>query len=279
MQENNSLISIIIPCYNDAEFIEQAVLSALNQTYLYKEVIVIDDGSNEETKIVLKKLEPKITKLVTQENKGQSTARNVGIRKAKGEYILVLDSDDFFELSFCEKAVKLFEGNDTVKIVTCQANLIFDKAKSYVLTPSGGTITNFLLFNSALGTSMYRKKDWEFCGGYDQSMRQGFEDWEFFIRILKNDGVALVIQEPLYNYRIRDDSTTSVANKIKYELLNYIYTKHKDLYKLHFDLFVSHLLSRIEREELEKIKNTKRIDFKLGKAILRPLRFFKSFIR
>ena len=277
--ENAPLISIIIPCFNDAEYIEQAVLSALNQTYSYKEVIVVDDGSDLETKTVLKKLEPFITKLITQENKGQSTARNVGIRESKGKYILALDSDDYFESSFCEKAVALFQQKEIIKIVTCQANLIFDKAKSYVFTPNGGTIANFLLVNSALGTSMYKKTDWESCGGYDETMRNGFEDWEFFIRLLKNEGVAEVIQEPLYNYRKRIDSTTSAANKMKYELLNYIYNKHQDLYKLHFNLFVSHLLSRIEGEEFEKIKNTKRIDFKLGNAILSPLRFIKSLRR
>ena len=93
----DSLISIIIPCYNDAQYIEQAVNSALNQTYINKEVIVIDDGSNFETKAVLKKLEPKITKLITQENKGQSTARNVGIREAKGNYILQISKGNTTE--------------------------------------------------------------------------------------------------------------------------------------------------------------------------------------
>ena len=90
------LVSIIIPCYNDAQYIEQSVQSALDQTYPYKEIIVVDDGSNVETKAVLKKLESKITLLITQENQGQSTARNVGIKATKGDFILVLDSDDYF---------------------------------------------------------------------------------------------------------------------------------------------------------------------------------------
>jgi glycosyltransferase involved in cell wall biosynthesis len=87
--KNNDLISIVIPCYNDAEFIGQAVDSALNQTHLNKEIIVVDDGSNEETKIVLKSLKHKIDKLITQENLGQSTARNNGIKQANGSFILV----------------------------------------------------------------------------------------------------------------------------------------------------------------------------------------------
>ncbi len=279
MKFNLPLISIIIPCYNDVQYIEQSVNSALNQTYSNKEVIVVDDGSNRETKEVLKKLAPKITKLITQENQGQSTARNVGIKEAKGEYILVLDSDDFFESTFSEKAIAVFLKKNELKIVTCQANLIFKHGLSVVYTPKGGSILDFIFSNSALGTSMFKKGDWNFCGGYDESMRKGFEDWEFFIRLLKSGGEAEVIQEPLYNYRKGKDSTTLKANKIKYELLKYIYFKHKELYKENYELFVSHLLFRLQREEKEKIKNTQRLEFKIGKAILKPIRWVKSLVK
>lgn len=275
MEENKPLISIIIPCYNDAQYIEQAVSSALNQTYPNKEVIVVDDGSSEETKKVLKKIAPQITKLITQENQGQSTARNVGIKEAEGEYILLLDSDDFFEPTFCEKAWAFFLNNTEVKLVTCQANLLFKNGLVHVYTPMGGPISNFIITNSALGTSLFKKDDWANCGGYDESMRSGFEDWEFFIRLLKKGGVAEVIQEPLYNYRKGHLSTTIKANKIKYELLQYIYFQHQDLYKENYELFIAHLLSRIEREEKEKLKNLNRLEFKIGFAILKPFRFIK----
>ena len=66
--KHNDLISIVIPCYNDAKFIEQAIDSAINQTHSNKEIIVVDDGSNKDTKLVLKSLEHKIDKLITQEN-------------------------------------------------------------------------------------------------------------------------------------------------------------------------------------------------------------------
>jgi glycosyltransferase involved in cell wall biosynthesis len=276
--EHNLLVSIIIPCYNDWQYVEQAVNSALNQTYAYKEVIVIDDGSNIKTKEILKKIEPKITKLITQENQGQSKARNVGIEVANGTYILVLDSDDYFEPTFCEKALDVFKNDSDVKLVSCQANLVSKNNKMTLFEPAGGTIEGFLFSNAALGTSMFKKEDWNSCGRYDETMRKGLEDWEFFVRLLKNGGSAEIIQEPLYNYRKRNDSTTSKANSNKYELLNYIYTKHKDLYVSNYSLFVGHLLARIEREEQEKFKNLKRIEYKLGYFILRPFRFIKSVI-
>lgn len=272
------MVSIIIPCYNDWQYVEQAVASALNQTYAYKEVIVIDDGSNVKTKEILKKIEPKITKLITQENKGQSTARNAGIEVSKGDYILVLDSDDYFEPTFCEKAFAIFKNNSNCKLVSCQANLISENSKISLYKPVGGSIDNFLFSNAALGTSMFRKKDWNNCGRYDETMKKGLEDWEFFIRLLKNGGSTEIIQEPLYNYRKRNNSTTAKANLAKYELLNYIYIKHRDLYVLYFEDFISHLLSRIEREEKEKFKNLERIEFKLGYFLLRPLRFIKNIV-
>lgn len=113
-------ISIVIPCYNDHLYIEQAVNSALTQTYSKKEIIVVDDGSNEQTKAILKKLEPKIELLITQKNKGLSAARNVGIEAGSGELILVWDADDFFKETFCEKAFEIMKNNSrSCKMVTC----------------------------------------------------------------------------------------------------------------------------------------------------------------
>lgn len=273
------LLSIIIPCYNDAQYVETAVLSALNQTYSNTELIIVDDGSDSLTKAVLKKIETKITRLITQENQGQSTARNVGIRESKGEYILVLDSDDYFEPSFCEKAINILLENKNIKIVTCFANLIFEKEISYIYKPKGGDKKAFLFSNNALGSAMYKKEDWQISGGYDETMTEGFEDWEFYIRLLQKEGIAHVIEEPLYNYRKRNNTTTQRANAVKYKLLLYLFQKNRELYKMYLDDYVSFLLSKIEKEESEKNKNTQRLEFKIGKAILVPFRWIKSLLK
>ena len=107
----------------------------------------------------MSKLKTKITKLITQENKGQSIARNVGIKEAKGEYIVILDSDDFYESTFCQKAIDLFTTDSNIKIITCYANLIYDNEIRDVFKPKGGDITNFLLSNDALGTSLFKKEE------------------------------------------------------------------------------------------------------------------------
>lgn len=276
----NDLISIIIPCYNDAEFIEQAVDSALSQTHSNKEIIVVDDGSNKNTKLVLQNLEHKIDTLITQDNSGQSNARNNGIKQAKGEFILVLDSDDYFENTFCQKALNLFKNDADIKLVTCYANLVFENtAINYVYKPKGGAIESFLTSNSALGSAMFKKEDWNSCGGYDETMQNGFEDWEFYIRLLSQGGKAEVIKESLYNYRKRENTTTSKANQAKYDLFKFIYTKHKDLNIRYYDDFMTQLVSKLEKEEREKFKNRERIEFKLGELILKPFRWIKAIFK
>jgi len=270
------IISIIIPCYNDADFIEQAVNSALNQTYSNKEIIVVDDGSDEKNKEVLKSIEPKLDRLIVQDNQGQSSARNTGIKASQGEFIIVLDSDDYFESKFAEKALAVINANNNARIVTCwgkritESNFLID-----IYKPGGGELVQFLLQNGSFGSCMFRKSDWEMVGGYDESMKQGFEDWEFYIRLLSSGGIAYVIPEVLFNYRVRKNSTTVRANKIKYDLRRLIFNKHQNLYHEHHLAHADYLLNMIEREELEKLKNLERLEYRIGYALLRPLRWLK----
>jgi glycosyltransferase involved in cell wall biosynthesis len=276
----NSKVSIIIPCYNDVQYIEKCVLSALNQTYTNIEVIIVDDGSNAETKSILKQIEPKISKLITQENQGQSIARNNAIKIASGDYILNLDSDDFFELSFCEKAVKKFQEDNEIKIVTCQANRFNDSGNIDVFVPKGGDLNSFLFANSALGSCMFKRKDWERSGGYEEKLPiLGFEDWEFYIQILKLGGYAYVINEPLFNYQLREGSTSNRIRHIKLEKFKLIIRKHKEIYIDNFDMLLEELFNRLEREEFEKTKNTQRLEFIIGKNILQPFRWIKSVFK
>lgn len=269
-------ISIIIACYNDHEYIEEAVQSALDQTYENKEIIVVDDGSNSKTKTKLKEIEPKLDLLITQNNKGVSAARNKGIEAATGKYILILDSDDFFEITFCEKAIKLFLKDPEVKIVTCYSKW-FDDRRHVTFKPEGGTIKDALINNVAMGSSMLRKQDWQIVSGYDEKMLRGYEDWEFYLRLLKSGGKAEVIPEILFNYRNKKNSRNKMANLAKYEILGYIYKKHADVFKDHFDYFISEWLKSIENSEAFKQQVMDSFDYKLGNKLLKPLRYFGLF--
>lgn len=269
-------ISVIIPVYNTAQYIEQCIESILNQSYENIELILVDDGSNQKTKNKIKELSDKVNIILTQENQGQSTARNNGIKKATGDVLLVLDSDDYFEPNFCKKAIEFLKNTKNTKIITCNCNIINEEGKIIGgFNPVGGDISKMILNNTAMGSCMFKKREWSLAGGYDENMRSGFEDWEFYIRLLSTGGNVYVIPELLFNYRKCIQSTTTKANEVKYDLLKYIYKKNEDIYKKYFNNFILFLLSRIEREEKEKLKMYSKIEYKIGFNILKPLRFVK----
>lgn len=276
---NNPIVSIVIPCYNDVLYIEDAVNSAINQTYPYTEIIVVDDGSNKETKSVLKTLEPKISRLITQENKGQSAARNAGIKASKGEYIFVLDSDDYFEIDFVRSAIEILIKNVEVKIVTSKLRRFNQKGTIDYVIPQGGNITSFVNFNGATGCCMFRKEDALSVGGYDEIMRKGWEDWEFYIRLLSKGGSAYVLKDCFYNYRIRDNSTTHRANKNKIELYNYIYSKNWNIISQHKENFINFIYEKIIYEQNQSVKIKNKLEFKLGELILKPIKFLNKLLK
>lgn len=269
-------LSIIIACYNDPS-VGTAVRSAYEQTYSNKEIILVDDGSDKVTKQAIEKVKELLTHLIVQDNKGQSNARNQAISVANGEYILNLDSDDYFENSFCEKAIDNFENDNEIKIVTCKARRFSTKGTIDVFTPRGGKLTDFLFSNSALGSAMFRKDDWRKTGGYEEKLPiLGFEDWEFYIQLLKKGGRAHVIPEVLFNYQVREGSITQRIKNIKNEKYKMIILKHKELYKENFEGLMEELFKKVAQLENEKERLKKKIDHKIGKQVLKPFRVIKN---
>jgi glycosyltransferase involved in cell wall biosynthesis len=273
----SSKVSIIIACYNDPDVVK-AVDSALKQTYLNKEVIIVDDGSNQKVAELIDRLEKDVDLVIRQENSGQSNARNHGVKRASGEYILNLDSDDYFEPTFCEKAVGLFEIDPDIKIVCCKVRRFSKTGEVDIYSPAGGGFKNFLTFNAALGSSMFRKADWEECGGYEEKLPiLGFEDWELYLNILKRGGRAEVIKEVLFNYQVGKNSTTTRIRHLKQEKYRQIVFKHKDLYKEHFEILVDELFKRIKKEEKEKNRIANKPDSRVGNKLLAPFRTIKKY--
>lgn len=274
--QNFPKVSIIIPCYNDAEYIEDAVNSAVGQTYINKEIIVVDDGSDSKNKEILKKIKSKVDVLIAQENRGPSAARNRGIEKASGKYILVLDADDFFEPEFCKRALEAFSNEEDLCLVTCYARWFGLNDLDQVYKPQGGTLESFLFKNSAIGNSMFLKSDWHRVGGYDESMLYGWEDWEFFIRIHKEGTWTYVIPEVLFHYRKKKKSRTKIANKYEYDLLHYIFKKHSDLYREKFPETLGYFISRLKKEKAIRKRSQKSTVYKVGNFMMRPFKTFRN---
>ena len=269
-------LSIAIPCYNDPLFIEESIDSAISQSYGNKEVIVVDDGSNFETKGIIKSFKSKIDLIITQDNKGLSASRNKGIQEANGEYIIVQDSDDYFDSSFGEKAINIIRSNENCKIVTCEARRFSQTGTIDIFTPVGGNLQNFLFQNSAIGNALFRKDDFLKIDGYDEEMTQGFEDWEFYIRLLALGGYAHVIKEPLFNYRQKNISMRKKANQIQFEIWEYIFKKNRHLYLSSYDKLIENYTKtlRKERNQFLKLKDSK--EYILGGLVLKPFRYLKK---
>ncbi|CAC9976391.1 MULTISPECIES: glycosyltransferase family 2 protein [Flavobacterium] len=279
--KNTKLVSIVIPCYNDKDYIQESVNSALNQSYENIEVIIVDDGSNEATKKVLATINNhKKVKLITQENKGLSAARNTGIVNANGEYIAALDADDIFENTFIEKASSILNQQSMVGVVGCFSNYFVEKGKVIHKTcPEGGNIENFLFCNNTMASSLFRKQCWLDANGFDENMKKGYEDWEFWISVTKQSWQVHIIKEFLFNYRKKETSMLQTTNLL-YEEENYQYVlnKHKDLYIKDFDKTIAFLQKRTLRYKTNEIKRLESIDYRIGNIILRPLRLLKKVI-
>lgn len=275
-------VSVVIPCYNQAQYLADSVQSVLNQTYSNWECIIVNDGSTDNTAQVALSwcAKDERIKYVSKDNGGLSSARNCGIQNSSGNYILTLDADDMYEATFMSKAVAILDNNPGIGVVSCWGYR-FSNCKDYtVFKPNGKTLEDFLYRNAAIGTSLFRKKCWEEVDGYDESMKYGYEDWEFYIRVGKYGYRTEIIQEPLFFYRQRKGSMRNVAvNDHDSQIKFYIFMKHKDLYLENFEGLIQNLLSIAANNKKSELKRINSIDFKLGSFILRPLRILKNIFR
>lgn len=256
-------VSIIVPCYNHAVFLEETLHSALNSTYSPIEIIIINDGSTDNTEeIALKftKKHPNIS-YIYQSNQGPAAARNNGISQAKGKYILPLDADDLISTHYIEKAVAVLDQRDDVILVYCKAEFLGEKQGEWVLPEFSRRhlACDNMIFLSAL----FRKSDWERAGGFDNRMTWGWEDWEFWISMLKNGGEVVRLPITGFYYRIRRGSRRKSTNKdAKRRTISLINEKHRDFIfeqlhgPLHYQRSCSIFINRLHNIfSLKKYKN------------------------
>lgn len=221
----NDKVSIIIPCYNQAHFLKDSIESAVQQTHKNIEIIVVNDGSPDNTSQVVKSFQAKYPnvdiKLVEKTNGGLSSARNAGIKKSAGGWILPLDADDKIHPQFIEKTIGK---ND---IVATGLVTFGNENKRWVKPYEHPTVDIFLHHNPLNCCSLYKKDVWTMCGGYDEKMRIGYEDWEFWIRAAKcGFNFTCLIDEWLFYYRKHSVSMLKDAQKRHNEIIDYMSKKH-----------------------------------------------------
>lgn len=209
---NTPLVSIIVPCYNQAQFLDEALQSVLEQTYDNWECIIVNDGSPDHTEAVGQKWIEKESrfKYIYKENGGLSSARNAGIKIAKGEFILPLDADDKIGKDYVIQGLEEFANDNSLKIVYCKAQKFGEIDGIWNLPPF--SIIDMARFNSIFCSAIYRKSEWENVKGYDINMIYGLEDWEFWIAILKNGGTVKCLDYVGFYYRINSGSMSKSLN-------------------------------------------------------------------
>lgn len=247
-------VSVIIPCYNSGEFINEAIQSVLDQTCKDLEIIVIDDGSNDNVTInVLNNSRWERTRILRQENMGLPAARNTGIRAAVGEFILPLDADDRIDPSYVEKALAVMHTQPNIGIVYCKAMRFGEIEGPWLLPPF--SLQAMVIGNVIFCTALYRKCDWEKVGGYRETMRHGLEDYDFWIKMLSKNIEVYQIDEYLFYYRIQNNSLLKrFLNNEELVISTYaeIFRNNIDFFAQHADIIYRRLFSL--SDEIQKLR-------------------------
>jgi glycosyltransferase involved in cell wall biosynthesis len=218
MRPTPPLITVVIPLYNGAAFIERTLGSVMAQTYQNLEILVVDDGSTDHSPQLVQGLsrQDDRIKLITQPNGGVAAARNLGIGLARGEWLGFVDADDIWDPTFMQKVIdRAVLLSDSVGVIYGWAQNIDDRDQvipgvhvAYIT----GNVYGTLLCHNFLGNAsatVIRRSCFERVGGYDSGLRsaqaQGCEDWDLYLRLAEYYDYA-VIPELLVGYRKLENS-------------------------------------------------------------------------
>jgi glycosyltransferase involved in cell wall biosynthesis len=202
-------VSVVVTCYNYARYLPEAVGSVLDQTYGDLEVVLVDDGSTDETPQVVTQWrdEPRL-RYVRQDNAGQASAKNLGIRLAREPLVAFLDADDRWDPTKLARQVPLFARPEVG--VVYSRGLLLDAAgatrlparASWERTPRAGRVTEYLLYDNMVpfSSAVVRRSLLQEVGGFDEQLAMAI-DWDLWLRLSRHCEFAWV-DEPLLHYRI-----------------------------------------------------------------------------
>lgn len=228
---NNPLLSIIIPCFNSARYIGDAIESVKRNKYCNWECVIVDDGSTDNTVDIVKTLvdgDERFRVVLMGENKGTGAARNIGIREAKGDYILALDSDDILMSEYPYNAMAFLEDNPKYSLYFggFQCSGLFNKTeenkwKGY----------KEMLLRPCIAISAVFKKECAIdIGGFDENL-EAFEDYDFWIRYLYHNDRVKASNEIMIEYRTRPNSRHFLLSGHEHiKILKEIMEKNKKIY-------------------------------------------------
>lgn len=230
----SGLVSVIVPCYNQAPYLAECLQSVLDQHYTDWECIIMDDGSSDGSAGIAKEFCKKDTRFryYAQRNAGVAVARNQAISKSRGEFILPLDGDDRISPPYLFQAVELFGKDKALKLVYCQAAFFGAVQRKWDLPKFG--MKAMLRDNIIFCTALFRRSDFIQTGGYKPEMKFGWEDWDFWLTLLEDGARVARLEGTWFHYRIRQESrNNSLSDEHAALMLNLLYQNHRELFDSH----------------------------------------------
>jgi len=260
-------VNIVIPLYNQEEYVAQCLMSALCQTYDKFDVTLVNDGSTDHSRIVIEEMRERWNreerlkfvqrhkdtntpeaipgcydfcgrlKIIDRENRGLSASRNDGIRAGDGEFILPLDSDDWIEPNYLERTVPKMT-DPQVGIVS--TDMQYEGLLHSRIPPKGLSLAHEMVSNDLPVCSLIRRTAFEQTPGYEtifvdvagSTKVLGYEDWNMWLDILKRGWTVAVVNEPLFHYRVKPVSMITQATKVHGGLVRLIHLLHPELWPM-----------------------------------------------
>jgi glycosyltransferase involved in cell wall biosynthesis len=223
-------VSVIVPCFNDRDFLLDAVASVERHAPDDAELLIVNDGSTEpRTLEILQSLRALGYGVLDKENGGLSSARNAGVRHARGRYLLPLDADNRIRHGFIQAAVARLDADPEVGVVYGDREL-FGWRRGRVPVAEFDLQT-MLHSNYIDACAVYRREVWNDCGGYDQGL-SGLEDWDFWIGAAERGWRFLRLDEVTFDYRVRPGSLIeeSLRPRVLERLLAHVPRKHRAVF-------------------------------------------------
>lgn len=220
-----TLASVVIPLYNKQKYVGECIESVLAQTYKNFECIVVDDQSTDNSLAVARAYEPSI-KVLSISNHGSCGARNAGILNSQGEVILPLDADDWIDPEYLSKTVpRMTEGIGIVSTDMQRFGLNND-----LLPAKIKTAFEALEYNEITCCSLVCREAFLQTGGYSSKV-EGYEDWDLWVAILKRGWKMVVVNEPLFHYRVAENGMNYEGDLKREKLISILRGNHRDVHE------------------------------------------------
>lgn len=285
------MISIITPTFNRASLLPRMIKSVQNQIFKDWELIIIDDGSTDNTEEVAQQIKDLRIKYYLKENTGAADSRNFGVEKASGPYIVFLDSDDEAEPDWLRAMVHEVKKNQAT-VVTCGYSKLDHNGKhlSSKLPSQLGPIYNNIKLNFLSGTLLIQKDYFIEAGGYDHSLASGHHT-ELLIRLIpvfeQNNAKISIINKSLINIHLHQADRIRHNHEAIYSGTISTLIKHEDVFLKNRDIYYNYLsvaaisafkTGRMKEGKQLLLKGTRLKPFSL-KSVIRLLIGFTPFIR